>query len=190
MAESQSLLDAIQNSFSTSLDAFYIIPHEYHSLIDNESFVIYRSTTALSASSWMDIQFNVSTHVEYDTFLMLFFINNSGGFGQAQILEMSTGSSFTAGTSALAPISMNRNSTETYHFSVFSDPVDVSSTNINVLNFYFGSTGTPLNNGFQMFRTNDFIGLKQNSTYIVRMTNLSGNTGYASLELRIQEHRR
>jgi hypothetical protein len=189
MAESGYLRQIINDSFSTTIKGIFNITPEYAALEDNEAFLLGVNTTSLAASSWLDMQLNITSST-YDTYLMCVKASLSPGIYQYELIEASTGTTMSAGSSTITPIQSNRNCTTAPVFTAFSDPTNVSSTgNLQVENFFVGSTGSVAFGGVTYFMVEDcFLKLKYNSTYVIRMTNLSGNAGYASLSAKIHEH--
>jgi hypothetical protein len=184
MAESGIILDVIQKSKDKYHYAHKTIEIEHSEIHEGDAYIIGKSTTALAASSWIDIQLNCS-NTSIPVHLKSFYINNSAGFSQVALYEMisSTSSTWVNSTTVLTPINLNRNSTKTSFVSAGYQPTLISSSCYLLLaDTYVGSTGTNQANGNGQVQSDIEYVLKSGSTYVVRVTNLGG-AGYCAVRL-------
>jgi hypothetical protein len=186
MAESIPVMKALTGSYSISDGGFVQVPIGHIEVDNGLIYNITRSTTVLGASSSIEMQLNTGSSATL-TRLEHLDINNSAGLAQVSIIELTTASTMATGSSSIIAYNKNRNSTNTITGAVFGDPTLISSTNTFIFDQYFGSTGTNAIRGEGLDSVEEQYILKSNSTYIIRMTNLSGSAGYASFKVLISE---
>lgn len=155
---------------------------------DGKFFRVDRSTTALAASSWLDIEIDtVSTGTKLN-----FEINNSAGLGEVLLIELSTSSTYGHGGLAVGSINPNRVSTytaETLCFTSGTNTAFITSTIAStqgtyLTDYYINSSGA--NISISPFRAKENFILKGGTTYVLRLYNRSV-VGYASMSVLISE---
>lgn len=183
MAESGDLLRIILNSKDATHNAYKTIEIEHAEIHAGKAFTFTKSTTALGASSWIDIQINCNSTTK-GVHLKQIDVNNSGGLAQIQLFEMvsSTNSTWANSTTAVTVYNKNRNSTISNDITIGYQPTLITTTcyTATIRDYYLGSTGTNQTRGSAVETfTNETI-LKYGTTYVFRVTNL-GTAGYASV---------
>ena len=152
-------------------------------------FRVDRSTTALGASSWLDLEIDtVSTGVKLN-----FQINNSGGLGEVFLVEISTSSTYGHGGLAVGSVNPNRVSTytaETLCFTSGTNTAFMTSTvastqGVYLADYYINSSGA--NISVKPYEFEDKYILKGNTTYVLRLYNRN-TSGYASISVFLSEN--
>lgn len=147
------------------------------------------TNSAVAASSWINIQMNCDSTSDTIHLKEIYF-HNSGGIAQVHILEQITGSTMTNGSSSISIWNRNRNSTNVSTVTLYGDPTNVSinSSEVNILEcVYIGSTMTGAeksgasNTGIVKPETE--LLLRKNTTTILRITNLTTNASYSSMQI-------
>jgi hypothetical protein len=158
--------------------------HSQRCALTGKTFTSFRSTSALGASSWIDLQFNpTSTSTIFHLENVL--VNHSAGICKFEVIE--TSSTITTGSSSRDALNVNRNSTKTANFELYGDPTNISSTFVKIRTIELGSTGSPLSSGHTLFCHQDGLFLSVDSTTIIRITDLSASAGYSFFEITICE---
>lgn len=161
----------------------------HHWIHEGQFFAYSRTTSALGASSWIDVEF-ITPSSSYPIHFKEIYVNNSGGAGQILLYEATTnGSTHTASTTVATPINHNRNSTKTSRMTVRGGAVQalpsystVTSTQYTlVYNETFGSTGTAASKEGGLFEPRNEVVLKFNTTYVLRLFNNSA-AGWAEIK--------
>jgi hypothetical protein len=161
------------------------LPHNHRIMMQGGCFLASRSTVTIGASSWIDLQLT-PTSTSKTFHLESIFVNHSPGICKIEILE-ANGSSMTSGTSSVSYLNKNRESTAAGNLTLYSDPTDISSSNVAVRTIIAGSTGLRIVSGSQLFCEKDGILLDPDSTYIVRLTDLTATSGYSFFEIQVCE---
>ncbi len=185
MAESAQVLETIIKSKDITHNAYKTIEIEHAEIHSGNGYIVFKSTTILGASSWIDIQINCNSTTKY-IHLKNIDANNSAGLCQVLMFAMvsSTASTWANSTTALTVFNKNKNSSNSAAVTFGYQPSLITSTCYTVIDeTYSGSTGTASGGRAVGISANEEETLlRLGSTYVARLLNL-GPAGYATLRL-------
>ena len=167
-------------------------------------FSVSKQSVALAASSWLDLQIvtpssssliNIQAgssvlNPVYGIIRLANIYINTVGLAQIQLIEKP--STFTMGTSYISPINRNRNSASTALTICAGDPtllLTTSSTFYSAMpiNEYFGTTVANSYAFGELWMDRNPMLLKYATTHVLRLSNLSTGTCYASMTVYFKE---
>ena len=179
MAESGTVLDIIQRSKDDIAYSHRTIDHEHSEIHSGKYYTAKINTSALGASSWVDMEIITPSTATAVVHLYVECVN-SGGLAEIVIADLSTSSTYTHGATAVNRINRNRLSSNTANMTVFTAGTNgafltstMTSTQATLLdNYYLGSTGSVISAGsYARGRNKDELVLAGASTYVVRLWN-------------------
>lgn len=186
MALQNPLAQQFQNSKDATHNSWKVTDISHAEIHDGNGYEINTFTTSLGASSWIFVQMN-NASTSKSVHLESINLNHSAGLARVRVFEQTTASTMATGNTSLDVIQLNRNETSNTIIEAYSNPtlVSTNSSETNLIRDYLiGSTGSNAFGGANdPHLKEDEIVFKLNTTYVVRVDDLSGDAGYNSLSL-------
>lgn len=188
MAESNEVMKVITGAKDSITGGYTIVDDDQHNTHLGRSFTASVNSTGVAANASIYVQFNSPPTTGY-VHLSEVSITAIDTLVRYFILEATTSSTFTAGSTPILAWNRNRTSTNVPLATLFSNPTNVNSTNSSMINILksivLGSSGTAGGGG--RGASADFIDssiiLKQNSTYIFELRNIGAGAGQLGMDL-------
>lgn len=161
-------------------NGYAVINTDHANLHAHQGYSINKDSTNLAANASIYLQFNTGTSV-YVHF-KLYEASMTNSLGRFSILEYTTNSTFTNGSSAVTYYNKSRVNASSYtsDLEIYADPTDVDRTSgWNILeSIITGSSGTQAIRTGAWNRSLDVEWvLAQNSTYVLELTNIGPTAG-------------
>lgn len=194
MAESNLLQKWISGCISECENNFVIQENATNEIHLSNFYTLNQNGSAIANSSYLNFQINTPTSDITTVVIKQINVNMSGGLCELLLLESPT--TFVSGNINLIFANRNFNSTKVQNFISYSNPDGACLTSTATSTqctkkayFYFSSTGSAQSRGTMPENSITYeIVLKYNTTYIWKLTNLSGGNSYGSFRIHLYEN--